>query len=132
MRSRPPLGFLVDNDGTVRGAWAYEDGDVTDLGELIEAARALSPSSSTLVAAGLASTCAALRDGRSTSLAEGLRGGPARRARRPSLGGLAALAPTAPAASRAEPWLDPYSFQPEVEPRSELPAGWPVRRRFGR
>lgn len=34
--------FLVDSDGTVRGAWAYEDGEVPDLDELLSAARALS------------------------------------------------------------------------------------------
>jgi glutaredoxin-dependent peroxiredoxin len=34
--------FLVDSDGTVRGAWAYEDGEVPDLDELLSAARGLS------------------------------------------------------------------------------------------
>jgi peroxiredoxin len=33
--------FLVDTDGTVRGAWAYEDGDVPNMDELLAAARAL-------------------------------------------------------------------------------------------
>ncbi len=33
--------FLVDRDGTVRGAWAYEDDEVPDLDELVAAARAL-------------------------------------------------------------------------------------------
>jgi len=37
--------FLVHTDGTVRGAWAYEDGDVPDVDELLAAARALSGSS---------------------------------------------------------------------------------------
>jgi peroxiredoxin len=37
--------FLVDTDGTVRGAWAYEDGDVPDVDDLLAAARALSHSS---------------------------------------------------------------------------------------
>ena len=37
--------FLVDSGGTVRGAWAYEDGDVPDVDELLAAARALSGSS---------------------------------------------------------------------------------------
>jgi glutaredoxin-dependent peroxiredoxin len=37
--------FLVDGGGTVRGAWAYEDGEVPDFDELISAARALSGSS---------------------------------------------------------------------------------------
>jgi glutaredoxin-dependent peroxiredoxin len=37
--------FLVDTGGTVRGAWAYEDGDVPDVDELLAAARALSGSS---------------------------------------------------------------------------------------
>jgi peroxiredoxin len=37
--------FLVDTDGTVRRAWAYEDGDVPDVDELLAAARALSGSS---------------------------------------------------------------------------------------
>jgi glutaredoxin-dependent peroxiredoxin len=35
--------FLVDGDGVVRGAWAYEAGELPDLDVLIEAARALSP-----------------------------------------------------------------------------------------
>ena len=33
--------FLIDTNGTVRGAWAYEDGDVPDMDELIAAARGL-------------------------------------------------------------------------------------------
>jgi len=33
--------FLVDGDGTVRGAWAYDDAEVPDFDELISAARAL-------------------------------------------------------------------------------------------
>jgi peroxiredoxin len=33
--------FLVDTQGVVRGAWAYELGDLPDLDELIAAARAL-------------------------------------------------------------------------------------------
>jgi glutaredoxin-dependent peroxiredoxin len=33
--------FLVDTDSTVRGAWAYEDGDVPDMDELLAAARGL-------------------------------------------------------------------------------------------
>ena len=33
--------FLVDADGVVRGAWAYETGELPDLDELITAARAL-------------------------------------------------------------------------------------------
>ena len=37
--------FLIDTGGTVRGAWAYEDGDVPDVDELLAAARALSHSS---------------------------------------------------------------------------------------
>ena len=37
--------LLVDTGGTVRGAWAYEDGDVPDVDELLAAARALSGSS---------------------------------------------------------------------------------------
>lgn len=34
--------FLIDRSGTVRGAWAYEDGEVPDLDALLSAARALS------------------------------------------------------------------------------------------
>ncbi len=34
--------FLIERGGTVRGAWAYEDGDVPDLDELLSAVRALS------------------------------------------------------------------------------------------
>jgi peroxiredoxin len=34
--------FLIDTDGTVRGAWSYEDAEVPDLDELLEAARSLS------------------------------------------------------------------------------------------
>jgi glutaredoxin-dependent peroxiredoxin len=37
--------FLIDAGGTVRGAWAYEDGELPDFDELISAARALSGSS---------------------------------------------------------------------------------------
>lgn len=37
--------FLVDTGGTVRGAWAYEDGEVPDVDELLAAARGLSDSS---------------------------------------------------------------------------------------
>jgi peroxiredoxin len=33
--------FLVDTDGVVRGAWAYESSELPDLDELIAAARAL-------------------------------------------------------------------------------------------
>jgi peroxiredoxin len=37
--------FLIERGGTVRGTWAYEDGEVPDLDELLSAARALSDSS---------------------------------------------------------------------------------------
>ena len=33
--------FLVADDGTVRGAWRYESGEVPDLDELLSAAQAL-------------------------------------------------------------------------------------------
>ncbi len=33
--------FLVDEGGTVRGAWRYEPGDLPDFDELLAAARAL-------------------------------------------------------------------------------------------
>jgi peroxiredoxin len=33
--------FLIDADGTVRGAWRYETGEVPDVDELLSAARAL-------------------------------------------------------------------------------------------
>ena len=33
--------FLVDEGGTVRGAWRYDPGDVPDFDELLAAARAL-------------------------------------------------------------------------------------------
>jgi peroxiredoxin len=33
--------FLVDVDGVVRGAWAYESGELPDLDELIAAGHAL-------------------------------------------------------------------------------------------
>jgi peroxiredoxin len=33
--------FLVDGDGTVRGAWRYETSELPDLDELLQAARAL-------------------------------------------------------------------------------------------
>src|SRR5215208_4053524 len=35
--------FLVDEGGTVRGAWAYKTDEVPDLDELLRVARALSP-----------------------------------------------------------------------------------------
>jgi glutaredoxin-dependent peroxiredoxin len=34
--------FLIDTDGTVRGAWSYEDAEVPDFDELLEGARSLS------------------------------------------------------------------------------------------
>jgi peroxiredoxin len=37
--------FLVGNDATVRGAWAYGTGEVPDVDELLEAARRLPGSS---------------------------------------------------------------------------------------
>jgi glutaredoxin-dependent peroxiredoxin len=33
--------FLVDESGTIRGAWRYEEAEVPDFDELLEAARAL-------------------------------------------------------------------------------------------
>ncbi len=33
--------FLVDGSGIVRGAWAYEDGELPDVDELLAAARGL-------------------------------------------------------------------------------------------
>ena len=33
--------FLIDRDGTVRGAWRYEAAEVPDFDELLSAARAL-------------------------------------------------------------------------------------------
>jgi glutaredoxin-dependent peroxiredoxin len=33
--------FLVDRDGTIRAAWAYDDGEVPDADELLEAANGL-------------------------------------------------------------------------------------------
>ncbi len=33
--------FLIDRDGVVRGAWAYETGEVPDFDELLDAAREL-------------------------------------------------------------------------------------------
>ena len=33
--------FLVDGQGTVRGAWSYEDADIPDVDELLRAAQAL-------------------------------------------------------------------------------------------
>jgi peroxiredoxin len=37
--------FLIDAGGTVRGAWAFEDGELPDFDELISAAQAMSGSS---------------------------------------------------------------------------------------
>jgi peroxiredoxin len=36
--------FLVDADGTVRGAWSYENAEVPDVDELLAACRNLHPS----------------------------------------------------------------------------------------
>jgi peroxiredoxin len=36
--------FLVDADGTIRGAWSYENSDVPDVDELLAACRSLHPS----------------------------------------------------------------------------------------
>jgi len=42
MRGVPArAAFLVDADGTVRGAWRYSDSEVPDFDELVRAARAL-------------------------------------------------------------------------------------------
>ena len=38
--------FLVDGRGVIRGAWAYETGDLPDVDELLEAARGLNASGS--------------------------------------------------------------------------------------
>jgi peroxiredoxin len=35
--------FLVDESGTVRGAWHYDTSEIPDLDELLRAAQALSP-----------------------------------------------------------------------------------------
>ena len=41
-RDIPERGaFLVDRDGTIRGAWRYDDGEVPDFDELLAAARRL-------------------------------------------------------------------------------------------
>jgi peroxiredoxin len=46
MRDVPErTAFLVDEQGTVRGAWRYESSDVPDIEELVAAARALERSS---------------------------------------------------------------------------------------
>jgi peroxiredoxin (alkyl hydroperoxide reductase subunit C) len=37
--------FLIDGGGTVRGAWAYDDGELPDFDELLSAARDLQGSS---------------------------------------------------------------------------------------
>jgi len=34
--------FLIDQDGTVRASWAYDDSEVPDFDELLRAAQALS------------------------------------------------------------------------------------------
>jgi peroxiredoxin len=34
--------FLVDTNGTIRGAWSYDTGDLPDVDELLAAARGLS------------------------------------------------------------------------------------------
>ena len=36
--------FLLDAEGVVRGVWRYETSEVPDVDELLEAARALTPS----------------------------------------------------------------------------------------
>ena len=36
--------FLVDQEGVVKAAWAYETGEVPDVDEWLEAGRALNPS----------------------------------------------------------------------------------------
>jgi glutaredoxin-dependent peroxiredoxin len=33
--------FLIDRDGTIRGAWSYDDSEVPDLDELLSASKAL-------------------------------------------------------------------------------------------
>ncbi|HEU4942003.1 MAG TPA: hypothetical protein VFT18_01970, partial [Gaiellaceae bacterium] len=83
------------------------------------------------LAAGVVSTWPALRDGRSAFLAEGLEGLPGAAAPGDHLQTLWQLwLPGHQLARGAAPWLDPYSFQPEVEPRVNF-AGWPFGAVFG-
>jgi hypothetical protein len=77
------------------------------------------------------STWPALRDARSEFLAEGLPGRPGAAAPGDHLQTVWQLwLPGHQLGRGATPWLDPYSFQPEVEPRTNF-AGWPFGVVFG-
>jgi len=77
------------------------------------------------------STWPALRDARSDFLAEGLPGKPGAAAPGDHLQTLWQLWLPGHQLGRGEqPWLDPYSFQPEVEPRPNF-AAWPFGIVFG-
>ncbi|HEX7254294.1 MAG TPA: hypothetical protein VF236_00030 [Gaiellaceae bacterium] len=79
----------------------------------------------------MVSTSPALRDARSDFLAEGLPGLPGAAAPGDHLQTAWQLSlPGHQFARGAEPWLDPYSFRPEVEPRFNF-AGWPFGAVFG-
>jgi hypothetical protein len=83
------------------------------------------------LAAGLVSTWPALQDARSDFLAEGLPGLPGSAAPGDHLQVVWQLwLPGHQLGRGASPWLDPYSFQPEVEPRVNF-AGWPFAVVFG-
>jgi hypothetical protein len=82
-------------------------------------------------AAGIVSTWPALQDARSDFLAEGLPGLPGAAAPGDHLQVAWQLwLPGHQLGRAAAPWLDPYSFQPEVEPRVNF-AGWPFALVFG-
>ncbi|HET9322649.1 MAG TPA: hypothetical protein VFO03_02145 [Gaiellaceae bacterium] len=83
------------------------------------------------LAAGLVSTWPALKDARSDFLAEGLRGRPGAAAPGDHLQVAWQLwLPGHQLRRGAKPWLDPYSFQPEADPRVNF-AGWPFAAVFG-
>jgi hypothetical protein len=83
------------------------------------------------LAAGVVSTWPALRDSGSEFLAEGQRGLPGAAAPGDHLQTVWQLwLPGHQLWRGAAPWLDPYSFQPEIEPRINF-AGWPFAVVFG-
>ncbi|MBA2359783.1 MAG: hypothetical protein H0V79_02405 [Actinobacteria bacterium] len=92
---------------------------------------ALAAALAVFVAAGVVSTWPAIRDSRTHFLAEGLTGAPGSAAPGDHLQTVWQLwLPWHQLGRGAEPWIDPYSFQPEGDPRPNF-AGWPFGLVFG-
>ena len=119
--------FLVGEDGTVLGSWRYEDSEVPDFDAPLARAGIAGLAAALYLGAGLLATSPAVfQTDRFLGYGEPRE---ARHARRPPPDRLRALA-SRQLARGAEPWLDPYSFQPESQPRINF-AGWPFAALYG-